>query len=77
MTDEKVSMTLILDKDMVVTDAPCTSATLIAQYSDGFFACAVTAGGTWVFGREGAQPVSIGISDLLGLLQAKRAGELQ
>jgi len=44
--DETVLMTLILDKDAVVTDAPCANATLIAQYSDGFFACSVTGNGT-------------------------------
>jgi hypothetical protein len=77
MMDEKVLMTLILDKDMVVTDAPCTGATLIAQYSSGYFVCAVTAGGTWVFGREGEQPVSICIVDLLHLLQTKCDADLQ
>jgi hypothetical protein len=73
--DETVLMTLILDKDAVVTDAPCANATLIAQYSDGFFACSVTGNGTWVFGREGEEPVSIGIGDLLDLLQTKHRGE--
>jgi hypothetical protein len=75
--DETVLMSLILDKDMVVTDAPCAGATLIAQYSDGYVALAVTAGGTWVFGREGGQPISIGISDLLKMLEAKRENDLQ
>jgi hypothetical protein len=74
--DDTVLMTLILDKDTVVTDAPCANATLIAQYADGFFACAVTGDGTWVFGREGREPVSIGIDDLLDLLQTKHEGEL-
>lgn len=72
MTDEKVFMSLILDKDMVVTDAPCTGATLIAQYGAGYFAVAVTAGGTCVFGLDGGEPLSIGVIDLVNLLRAKR-----
>ncbi len=74
--DEKVLMSLILDKDMVVTDAPCTGATLIVQYKDEYFALAVTADGTWVFGRDGEQPFSIDVNDLLNLLQARHGGEL-
>jgi len=31
MTDPKVMMTLILDNDMVVTDVPCTGATVIGS----------------------------------------------
>lgn len=73
--DEKVLMTLILDKDMVVTDAPCTGATMIAQYRDGHYILAIAADGTWVFGREGEQPLSIDVHDLLHLLQAKRGGQ--
>lgn len=75
--EEKIRMSLILDRDMVVTDAPCTGATLIAQYSDRYVALAVTAEGTWVFGCEGEQPLSIRVNDLLTLLQAKTAAELQ
>ena len=74
--DEKVLMSLILDKDIVVTGAPCTGATLIAQYEDEYFALAVTADGTWVFGRDGEPPLSIGVNDLLNLLQARHGGEV-
>ncbi|MGO9117637.1 MAG: hypothetical protein ACLQPD_08500 [Desulfomonilaceae bacterium] len=58
MADSKGLMPLILDKDMVVTDAPCAGATLIDQYTDGFFALVTTAGGTCVLGFEGEQPGS-------------------
>jgi hypothetical protein len=77
MTDEKVLMTLILDKDTVVADAPCAGATLIAQYPDGYFALAITAGGTCVFGLDGEPPVSIGITDLIDLFRVKSAESLQ
>jgi len=73
MNDEQVLMTLVLDKDMVVTDAPCTGATLIAQYNDGYFAFAINSGNTCVFGFEGEQPVSIDIHELLEMLKPKRA----
>jgi hypothetical protein len=77
MTDEKVLMTLILDKDMVVTDAPCTGATLIAQYPESYFALAITADGDCVMGFEGEPPVSIGIADLVDLFRAKSGESLQ
>ena len=77
MNDEQVLMTLVLDKDLVVTDAPCTGATLIAQYNDGYFAFAINSGNTCVFGFEGEQPVSIDIHELLEMLKPKRAEMLQ
>jgi hypothetical protein len=77
MTDEKVLMTLILDKDMIVTDAPCAGATLIAQYSGSYFSLAITAGGTYVLGLDGEPPVSIGITDLIDLFKAKSGENLQ
>ncbi len=77
MADEKVLMTLILDKDMIVTDAPCAGATLIAQYPDSYFALAVTAGGTCVLGLDGEPSVSIGITDLIDLFKAKSGENLQ
>ena len=73
MNDKQVSMTLVLDKDMVVTDVPCTGATLIAQYTDGYFASAIGSNNTCVFGFEGEQPVSIDIHELVELLKPKRA----
>jgi len=73
MNDKQVSMTLVLDKDMVVTDVPCTGATLIAQYTDGYFAFAINSGNTCVFGFEGEQPVSIDIHELVELLRPKSA----
>jgi len=76
VTEEKILMSLILDKDMVVTDAPCTGATLIAQYGTGYFAVAVTAGGTCVFGLDGGEPLSIDVSDLLNLLRVKHDEKL-
>ncbi len=77
MMDEKVLMTLILDKDMVITDAPCAGATLIAQYPDNYFALAITADGTCVLGLDGEPPVSIGITDLIDLFRAKSCECLQ
>jgi hypothetical protein len=77
MMDAKVLMTLILDKDIVVTDAPCTGATLIAQYPDNYFAMAITADGDCVLGFEGEPPVSIGIADLIDLFRAKSVESLQ
>ena len=72
MNDEQVLMTLVLDKDMVVTDVPCTGATLIAQYNDGYFAFAIGSNNTCVFGFEGEQPVSLDIHELLELLKPKK-----
>ncbi|MGB6065137.1 MAG: hypothetical protein WBG50_10025 [Desulfomonilaceae bacterium] len=71
MTDEKILATLILDKDMVVTDKPCTGATLIAQFPEGYFALTVTDSGKCAFGFEGAPTVSIGVRDLLDLVKVK------
>ncbi len=77
MSDEQVLMTLVLDKDLVVTDAPCAAATLIAQYTDGYFAFAINSGNnTCVFGFEGEQPVSIDIHELLEMLKPKNADML-
>ncbi len=74
MNDEQVLMTLVLDKDLVVTDAPCTGATLIAQYADRYFAFAINSGNnTCVFGFEGEEPVSIAIDKLVEILKPKRA----
>ena len=77
VTDEKILMTLILDEDMAVTDAPCTGATVIAQYTDRYYALTITAGGTCLLGSEGEPPVSIGIRNLLDLVKATRAETLQ
>lgn len=77
MMDEKVLMTLILDKDMVITDAPCTGATLIAQYPGSYFALAITSGGDCVLGFEGESPVTIGLADLIDLFRTKSRESLQ
>ena len=69
--DEGILATLILDKDMVVTDKPCTGATLITQFPEGYFALTITDGGKFAFGFEGGQPVSIDVRDLLDLVKAK------
>jgi hypothetical protein len=76
MNDEQVLMTLVLDKDLAVTDAPCAAATLIAQYTDGYFAFAINSGNTCVFGFEGEQPVTIDIRELIEMLKPKRAETL-
>jgi len=76
MTDPKVTMTLILDNDMVVTDVPCTGATVVAQYADGYFALAITAEGTCVLGFEGEQPASVSMRDLVDLFATKPAETL-
>jgi hypothetical protein len=76
MHDDKVFMTLILDKEMVVTDKPCDGATLIAQYTKGYFAFAVTADGTCVLGFEGEEHVSLTMHQLHELFKAKR-GEMR
>jgi hypothetical protein len=73
MNDDKVLMTLILDKEMVVTDEPCDGATLIAQYADGYFAFAITADGTCVLGFEGEDQVSLNLSQLHDLFRAKQS----
>lgn len=75
MNDDKVFMTLILDKEMVVTDEPCEAATLIAQYADGYFAFAVTADGKCVLGFEGEEHVSLNMDQLYDLFRAKQ-GEM-
>ena len=69
MTDDKILATLILDKDMVVSDKPCAGATLIAQFPEGYFALTVTDSGKCAFGFEGTPPVSIGVRDLLDLVK--------
>jgi hypothetical protein len=75
--DEGILATLILDKDMVVTDKPCTGATLITQFPEGYFALTITEGGKCALGFEGAQPVSIDVSDLLDLVKVKTDQMLQ
>ncbi len=69
--DEGLLATLILDKDMVVTDKPCTGATLIARFPKGFFALTITDEGKCALGFEGGQPVSIDVRDLLDLVKIK------
>lgn len=69
--DEGILATLILDKDMVVTDEPCTGATLIARFPEGFFALTITDEGKCALGFEGGQPVSIDVRDLLDLVKLK------
>jgi hypothetical protein len=69
--DEGLLATLILDKDMVVTDKPCTGATLIARFPEGFFALTITDEGKCALGFEGGQPVSIDVRDLLDLVKIK------
>jgi hypothetical protein len=69
--DEGILATLILDKDMVVTDKPCTGATLITLFPEGYFALTITDGGKCAFGFEGGQPVSIDVRELLDLVKAK------
>jgi len=76
MKTSNVLMTLILDKDMVVTDVPCASATLIAQYAERYFALAVTAEGTCVLGFEGEHQVSLNMQDLLDLFKEKNSDNL-
>jgi hypothetical protein len=76
MKTSNVSMTLILDKDMVITDIPCTSATLIAQYPERYFALAITAQGKCVLGFEGERQVSLDMQDLLDLFRKKSAENL-
>jgi len=75
--DEGILATLILDKDMVVTDKPCTGATLIAQFPEGYFALTITDGGKCALGFEGGHPVSISMRDLLDLVQVKSDQMLQ
>jgi hypothetical protein len=77
VTDSKVLMTFILDKDVVVTDVPCTGATLIAQYGEHYFAFAISAQGTCVLGFEGEHHVSVSMRDLVDLFREKCAGNLQ
>jgi hypothetical protein len=77
MNPSEVFMTLILDKDMVVTDVPCSSATLIAQYPERYFAFAITAQGTCILGFEGEHHVSVSVHDLVDLFREKCAGNLQ
>jgi hypothetical protein len=77
MKTSNVSMTLILDKDMVITDIPCTSATLIAQYPERYFALAITAQGKCVLGFEGERQVSLNMQDLVDLFREKSADTLQ
>jgi hypothetical protein len=76
MADDKALATLILDEEMVVNDAPFTGATLIAQYTDGYFALTITSDGACVLGSEGEQSVSIGVHDLLDLVRADREHRL-
>jgi hypothetical protein len=75
--DEGILATLILDKDMVVTDKPCTGATLIAQFPEGYFALTITDGGKCALGFEGAHPVSIDVRELLDLIKVKTDQMLQ
>lgn len=77
MTGEKILATLILDGHMAVTDEPCDSATLIAQYADKFFALAITSEGTLVLGFEGESPISIQMRDLKDFVNARRDGMIQ
>jgi hypothetical protein len=73
---DNVLMSLIIDKDMVVADAPCTGATLIAKYDDGFFAFAIS-GDKCVFGFEGKKHVVIDIHELIDLFTTKNREMLQ
>jgi hypothetical protein len=75
--DEGILATLILDKDMVVTDKPCAGATLIAQFPEGYFALTITEGGKCALGFEGAHPVSISMRDLLALVKVQTDHMLQ
>jgi hypothetical protein len=77
MKTSNVLMTLILDKDIVVTDVPCASATLIAQYAERYFAFAITAEGTCVLGLDGEHHVSVSMHDLLDMFKAKCTDTLQ
>ena len=77
MADDKILATLILDKDMIVTDRSCTGATLIAQMTDGYFIFAMSPDGTCALGFEGENPVSIDIHDLLELAKGKHPGTMQ
>jgi hypothetical protein len=70
--DEGILATLILDKDMVVTDKPCTGATLITQFPEGYFALTITDEGKLALGFEGGQPVSIDVRDLFDLVKVKK-----
>jgi len=74
MPDETILATLILDKLTAVSDETCASATLIAQYSEGYFALTITAGGSLVLGFEGEPPTSIGLKDLRDLVKTKQKG---
>ena len=72
---DKVLMSLIIDKDMVVADAPCTGATPIAKYDEGFFAFAIS-GEQCVFGFEGQKHFAIDIHELIDLFANKNAESL-
>jgi hypothetical protein len=72
MTDDKILATLIVDKEMVATDLPCTGLTLIAQYADRYVVLALAADHTCTLGFEGEPPVTIGMNELLELIKAKR-----
>ncbi|MBI5251558.1 MAG: hypothetical protein HY912_18870 [Desulfomonile tiedjei] len=77
MADEMISTTFILDEHTVVADEPCSSATLIAQFSDGYFALTITSGGSLVLGFEGESPTSIRMRDLHDLVRLKQGDTLQ
>ncbi len=74
MADEQMLTTLILDKHTAVADEPCSNATLIAQYSDGYFALTITSEGELVLGFEGESPTSIPVRDLRELVKATQDG---
>ncbi len=76
MADNKALATLILDEEMIVNDAPFTGATLIAQYTDGYFALTITSDGACVLGSEGENSVSIGMHELLDLVRTDREHSL-
>jgi hypothetical protein len=74
MADEQMLTTLILDKRAAVSHEPCSSATLIAQYPDGYFALTITSEGELVLGFEGESPTSIPVRDLRELVKATQDG---
>ena len=72
MTNDKILATLIVDKEMIVTDIPCTGATLIAQFPDRYLVLALAADRTCTLGFEGEPPVTIGMNELRDLIKARR-----
>ncbi|HMK36810.1 MAG TPA: hypothetical protein VK463_17180 [Desulfomonilaceae bacterium] len=77
MTDDQLLATLIVDKEMIVSDLPGAGATLITQYSDRYVVFTITADRNCTLGFEGEPPVSMNISELVSTLKKKRAETLQ